>query len=299
MPALQGALALRPTEEGYGLSATLSDLEIADLKIAPGLSGPISGEATLRDGGGTFTLRSEALKVGPRTLPARIEGTQVAGDWRIRGFLGQSEFTAGLNAGEVFGQGNLRGLPLGAAVAAALGTVPGEGVVTGVVRFRFPLADPQAGEATVVAERIRVSATSGQGKDAVTETLTGSGTLDYARRELRNINVQLSGAGTWDVRGQFTRERVDLTAQFTNTTFTPVLQLVPGLAELDPSLKGTVTLSAAGTYDRPRGVLRAQDLSGAVAGLSLQVPSFTGDLPDSGAFTGGGRVRTGERSVPI
>ncbi|CAM3249905.1 translocation/assembly module TamB domain-containing protein [Deinococcus deserti] len=293
VPTLQGALALQPTEDGYGLRATLSDLEIADLKIAPGLSGPVSGEANLRDGGGTFTLRSDVLKVGPRTLRARLEGTQVSGDWRIRGFLGQSEFTAGLNAGEVFGQGNLRGLPLGAAAAAALGTVPGEGVVTGVVRFRFPLADPQAGEATVVAERIRVSATSGQGKDAVTETLMGSGTLDYARRELRSINVQLSGAGTWDVRGQFTRERVDLTAQFTNTTFTPVLQLVPGLAELDPSLKGTITLSAAGTYDRPRGVLRAQNLSGTVAGLSLQVPSFSGDLPDSGAFTGGGRVLTG------
>ncbi|MFC4425999.1 translocation/assembly module TamB domain-containing protein [Deinococcus navajonensis] len=293
LPGLQGALALRPTGEGYGVNATLSDLEIADLKIAPALSGRISGAANLREGGGTFTLISDALKLGPRTLPARLEGTQVDGDWRIRGFLGQSEFTAGLTAGEVFGQGNLRALPLGAAVGATLGTTPGEGVVTGLVRFRFPLADPLAGSATVVAERIRVSATSGEGRAAVTETLTGSGTLDYARREIRNVNVQLSGAGTWDVRGQYTRELVDLRAQFTNTTFTPVLQLIPGLAELDPSLKGTLTLSAAGTYDRPRGVLRAQNLAGAVAGLSLQVPAFAGDLPDSGAFTGSGRILTG------
>ncbi len=95
------------------------------------------------------------------------------------------------------------------------------------------------------------------------------------------------------MRGQYTRQKVDLSAQFSGTTFTPVLRLIPGLAELQPSLRGTLTLSAAGTYDRPRGLLRAQNLSGSVAGLSVQVPEFAGDLPDSGAFTGGGRVLTG------
>lgn len=313
LPGLAGTLPLRPTEEGYALNATLDDLEVADLNIAPGLSGPVSGSATLRDGGGTFTLQAPTLNIGPKVLPARLTGTQVGGDWRIGGFLGQSSFTGGLSGGEVFGQGDLRALPLGAVVAAVAGTSPGEGVVTGVARFRFPLADPLAGSATVVAERIRVStsplegtatqgaATTGRSPAAPStaapttpaETLTGTGTLDFANRELRNIDVQLSGAGTWDVRGGYTREKVDLSAQFTGTTFTPVLRLIPGLAPLDPELKGTLTVSAAGTYDRPRGVLRAQNLSGSVAGLSLNIPSFSGDLPDSGAFTGGGRVRTG------
>ncbi|WP_169737228.1 hypothetical protein, partial [Deinococcus pimensis] len=73
----------------------------------------------------------------------------------------------------------------------------------------------------VVAERIRVS--SGE------EALSGTGTLSYAARELRNVNVQLRGAGEWDVRGQFTRESVDLRASFRNTTFTPVLSLVPSV----------------------------------------------------------------------
>ncbi|UBV41617.1 translocation/assembly module TamB domain-containing protein [Deinococcus taeanensis] len=293
LPVLDGPLAVQATGEGYTARATLDDLDIRDLKVAPALAGRISGEATLRDGGGTFVLRSANLSVGPRTLPARLEGTQVGGDWRIRGFLGESDFTAGLSGGEVFGQGALRGLPVGALVAAFTGAAPGEGVVTGVVRFRFPMADPPAGTVNVVAERIRVSATSGEGAAAVTETLTGSGTLEFAARELRSVNIQLSGAGTWDVRGQYTRERVDLNARFTNTTFTPVLQLVPGLLDLQPSLKGTLVLSAAGTYDRPRGLLRAENLQGAMAGLSLRVPQFAGDLPDSGAFTAGGRVMTG------
>ncbi|PTA69043.1 translocation/assembly module TamB domain-containing protein [Deinococcus arcticus] len=293
VPALAGPLALAPTGEGYALRATVDDVELGDVVAAPALRGRVSGEATLRDGGGTFVLRSDNLILGTRTLPARLEGTQVAGDWRIRGFLGESDFTAGLSGGDVFGQGTLRALPVGAVLGAATGTVPGEGVVTGVARFRFPLADPLAGRVNVVAERIRVSASSGEGTAAVTETLTGTGTLDYAARELRGINVQLSGAGTWDVRGGYTRERVDLTAQFTNTTFTPVLRLIPGLADMEPSLKGTVTLSAAGTYDRPRAALRARTLTGTLAGLSLQIPDFSGELPDSGAFRAGGQVLTG------
>ncbi|PNY82788.1 translocation/assembly module TamB [Deinococcus koreensis] len=293
LPSLGGVLALRPTEEGYAVRAVLDELEVRDLKIAPGLSGQLSGEANLRDGGGTFVLRSAALNIGPRTLPARLEGTQVSGDWRIRGFLGESEFTAGLNGGQVFGQGSLRALPLGAVVGAVAGTTPGEGVLTGVVRFRFPLADPPSGSATLVAERIRVSATSMVDGRPQTDTLIGSGSLDFADRELRSVNVQLAGAGTWDVRGQYTRSRVDLTAQFTDTTFTPVLQLVPALADMNTSLKGSLTLSAAGTYERPRAAMRAANITGSVAGLSVQVPRFAGDLPDSGAFTAGGDVLTG------
>ncbi|MFK7602135.1 translocation/assembly module TamB domain-containing protein [Deinococcus sp. SM5_A1] len=308
-----GALALQPTGDGYNVKAVLDDLEVSNLKIAPDLSGRLSGNANLQDGGGTFVLRSEGLMVGSKTLPARLEGTLAGGSWRIRGFLGQSDFTAGLSTtgergGEVFGQGSLRALPVGALVAAFTGAAPGEGVVTGVARFRFPLADPPSGSLSVVAERIRVSATIGPspsstgpnspspsntGEAASTETLTGSGTLEYAAGELRGLNVQLTGAGTWDVRGQYTREKVDVNARFTNTTFTPVLRLIPGLSELDPSLRGSLTLSAAGTYDRPRGLLRVQNVSGSVAGLSLEIPNFTGDLPDSGAFTAGGTVLTG------
>ena len=317
LPLLENIVAVKPTDDGYTARAVLNDLDIERLKVAPGLSGKLSGEANLNDGGGTFFVKSDALKLGPKTLPVRIEGTQATGSWRLRGFLGETEFTAGLDArSEVFGQASLRALPLGALVGALTDTNPGEGVVTGLARFRFPLADPAAGRVNIVAERIRVStapatapstapttapstapttatASTPGGPVPVTETLTGNGTLDYADRELRNINVQLSGAGTWDVRGQYTREKVDLNAVFTGTTFTPVLRLLPGLAGLEPSLKGTVRLSAAGTYDRPRGLFRAEGVQGSLAGLSVQVPLFAGELPDSGAFTAGGRVLTG------
>ncbi|WP_264776904.1 translocation/assembly module TamB domain-containing protein [Deinococcus aetherius] len=293
LPTLERVVAVRPTGQGYRVRAVLDGVDVAGLKIAPGLSGRVNGEANLQDGGGTVVLSSPALRIAQKALGARVEGTLSGGDWRIRGFLGETDFFASLTGGVLSGRATLQALPLGAVAGAFAGTTVGEGVVTGVARFQLPLADPLAGNATVVAERIRVTATSGTGEGAVTETLTGTGTLDYAARELRNVNIQLGGAGTWDVRGGYTRQRVDLSAQFRDTTFTPVLRLIPGLAELTPSLKGTVTLSAAGTYDRPRGLLRAQNLVGSLAGLSLQLPTFAGDLPDSGAFTAGGRVLTG------
>ncbi|THF70541.1 translocation/assembly module TamB [Deinococcus sp. Arct2-2] len=293
VPALSSVLAVRPTDQGYNLRATLDAVELKELAIAPALSGRVSGEININDGGGTFVVRSAGLTLGPKTLPARVEGTQIGGDWRIRGFLGESDLFGGLSGGELFGNVTLKSFPVGAIVSALVGNSPGEGIVTGVARFRVPVADPLAGSATVVAERIRVSATSGEGATKVTETLLGSGTLDYAARELRNVNIQLAGAGTWDVRGAFSRSNVGLTAQFTNTTFTPVLVLVPAVADLGPSLKGTLTLTVAGTYDRPRGQVRASNLSGTLAGLSLQVPTLSGDLPDSGAFMATGRVLTG------
>ncbi len=293
LPTLEGVVAVRPTGEGYRVRAVLDGVDVAGLRIAPGLSGRVNGEATLQDGGGTVVLSSPALQIAQKALGARVEGTLSGGDWRIRGFLGETDFFASLTNGVLSGRATLQALPLGAVAGAFAGTPVGEGVVTGVARFQVPLADPLAGNATVVAERIRVTATSGMGEGAVTETLTGTGTLDYAARELRNVNIQLGGAGTWDVRGGYTRSRVDLSAQFRDTTFTPVLRLIPGLADLTPSLKGSLTLSAAGTYDRPRGLLRAQNLVGSLAGLSLQIPTLAGDLPDSGAFTAGGRVLTG------
>lgn len=305
LPALANMTAVRPTEQGYRLRALIDDFDLARLKLAPGVSGLVNGEATIRDGGGTVVITSPGLRVGQEQLGARVEGTLVGGDWRLRGFLGNSEFFAALTGGTLSGRGTLQALPVGALAGAVTGTAVGEGVVTGVARFTLPLADPLAGSATVVAERIRVTATpsvagpgpaGGAGSNTAAnapETLTGTGTLDYAGRELRNVSIQLAGAGTWDIRGGYTHKRVDLTARFADTTFTPVLRLIPGLAELTPSLRGSVTLTAAGTYERPRALLRAQNLVGSLAGLSLQVPTFSGDLPDTGAFTAGGRILTG------
>lgn len=298
-PNLQNALALKPTGEGYDLRARANALDLGKLKLLPGLSGQVSGDVQLRDGGGTLVLQGAKVRLGQKVVATRVEGNLVGGDWRLRGFISPtadqqgSEFVAGLTGGVLSGQAQLRAFPLGALAAAATGESLGEGVVTGLARFSLPMNDPMAGRVAVVAERIRVTANVQEGERTIAEELVGAGTLNYANRELNNVNIQLRGAGTWDVRGAYSRQRSDLSAVFTNTTFTPVLRLIPSLAALTPSLKGTLNVRVAGTYEQPRGLLSAQQLRGAIAGLSVDIPHFEATLPDSGELSGQGTIRTG------
>ncbi|WP_407570185.1 translocation/assembly module TamB domain-containing protein [Deinococcus altitudinis] len=337
VPQLTSLAGIQPTGEGYSLRASLNGLELSGLKVAPNLSGRVSGDAVISDGAGTFVLRSSALKLGDTVLATRIDGTLVGGDtssggnallssdWRIRGVVGNStaatsQLSGSLSGGVLSGTFQMRGLPLDAFLSAFSGTLPGRGQLTGLARFRIPLADPLAGEMNVVAERVTVSSTmlaaatdsaassgsagSGSGgsntagsssvgtaaqgdtaPQTITQTLTGSGFLRYAGRELQNVDLHLSGAGRWDVTGQYTRRAVGVTASFQNTTFTPALLFIPSLREQAPSLQGTLSLSVMGSYDRPVGTISGSNLQGALGSISLRIPALSGQLPDSGLFT--------------
>ena len=320
LPQLASFTAVRPTDQGYSLRASLSGLDLEGLKVAPNLSGRISGEAAISDGGGTFVLRSSALKVGDTVLSARVNGTLVGGDWRLRGLVGTtqaatSQLSGSLSGGVVSGTFQMSGLPLDAFLSAFSGTLPGRGALTGLARFQFPLSDPASGSLNVVAERLTVSSTSvvpapdsaatattnstgtpptpAVPQTTVTQTLAGSGFIDYSNRELRNIDLHLTGAGRWDVTGAYTHKQVGVTASFQNTTFTPVLSLIPAVRDLTPSLQGTLSLNVAGTYDRPVGNISATGLTGAISGISLSLPTLSGQLQDSGSFSAQSKLLAG------
>ncbi|GGJ82484.1 hypothetical protein GCM10008939_27970 [Deinococcus aquiradiocola] len=338
LPGLTALTGVKPTGDGYSLRANLDGLNLQGLKVAPNLSGRVSGDLAVSDGGGTFMLRSPALRLGDTVLAARLDGTLVGdgslvgrnslltSDWRIRGSLGTSSaasslLTASLSNGILAGTFQMRGLPVDAFLSAFSGVLPGQGLVTGLARFRLPVADPLAGDVNIVAERVTVTSTmlvtpaattatngkpattppasgstasgTGAAPQRVVQTLAGSGSVQYGQRELRNIDLHLSGAGRWDVTGQYTRRAVNVTAAFQNTTFTPVLLFIPSLREQSPSLQGTLSVNVAGTYDRPVGNVSGSDLSGALGSISLRIPSLSGTLPDSGLFTVQGRVQAG------
>ncbi|MDO4263219.1 MAG: translocation/assembly module TamB domain-containing protein [Deinococcus sp.] len=295
LPALTGLTALQGTGSGYNLSGTLSRVNLGELELVPDLSGTVSGELDVTDGAGQFVLRSADLNLAGEALPTRFEGVLVGQDWRIRGYLGDTDVFAGVSSGVLSGNAELQGLPLGAVANALAGQRLADGRVTGVARFEAPLADPLSGRATVVAERIRLTTLPGEegGETAESETLTGSGSLDFSNRELRSINVQLVGAGSWDIQGQYTRERVDVRANFTETTFTPLLTLIPSLAGQSPRLKGSLNVAVMGSYGQPDGTLSGRGLRGSLAGMSLEVPTLSGRLDQSGRWTLGGGVRTG------
>lgn len=298
LPALTGLTAVQPPTGGdasYSLSGTLSGVDLQQLDLVPDLRGTVSGELEIVDGAGQLVLRSADLELAGEALPARLEGLLVGGDWRIRGYLGDTDIFAGVSGGVLSGNANLQGLPVGAVANALAGQRLADGRVTGVARFEAPMSDPLAGRATVVAERIRLTTLpdEGGGSTAESETLVGTGTLDFENRELRSINVQMGGAGTWDIRGRYTRAGVDLRANFSNTTFTPLLSLVPALAEQNPRLQGSLNVALQGEYGRPTGTLTGQNLRGSFGDIGLDVPQLSAALNSASAWTLGGQLRTG------
>ena len=277
LPALSDFTVLRPTAAGYRVQVGVSSFDLAQLKLGSGIGGALSGQLTLSDGSGSFVVRSAALKLGDARFPARVDGNLAGGDWRLRGFVGNSTLFGAVTSGQLSVLAQLEALPVGNIIAGFTGKLPGNGVVTGVARIDAPLADLLSGRLNLVAERVRV--TAGQ------DTLIGSGTLDFNNRELRRLNLHLDGAGQWNVAGEFTRQKVDLQAAFTNTTFTPALAFVPSLSDLAPALKGSLTLKVGGSYERPTASLSGSNLVGSLAGVTVTLPSLQGQLANDGKFS--------------
>lgn len=255
--------------------------------------GSLSGRWRLQPGGSTFSLSLRDF--GPKDQPvqAQVRGSTLGDDWGLAGYFGSSEFTGRLRKGILSLQADLRALPVGRLISALTGELPGEGSITGIARLRLPLADPSAVVATVVAERVKVSATS---QDAagqpLTETLTGQGSLRIAEREIKNLNLNLQGAGTWQISGQYTKKNVDLQAEFDNTTFTPILRFLPAIANLQPALAGTVSLNISGSYDQPLAFLSGRRLRGSLAGNTISLPALTANLRSDGELKAAANLQT-------
>ncbi|AZI41852.1 hypothetical protein EHF33_03050 [Deinococcus psychrotolerans] len=276
-PILSSYTVLKPSEAGYRIQVGVSNFDLAQLKLAQGISGAISGQLILSADSGSFAVSSKALKLGNASFPARIDGTLAGGDWRLRGYVGSSTLFGAVTNGQLSVRSQLEALPLGNIISGFTGKLPGNGIVTGIARLDAPLSDVLSGSLNVVAERVRVT--------AGTDTLIGSGTIDFRNRELRQFNLQLDGAGQWRVSGEYTRQKVNLQAAFINTTFTPVLAFVPSLSGVAPALKGSLTLNVGGTYEQPTATLSGSNLLGSVSGISVQVPSLSGQLGNDGQFT--------------
>ncbi|AFZ69159.1 hypothetical protein Deipe_3733 [Deinococcus peraridilitoris DSM 19664] len=298
-------LGLQPSGEGYRVDARLEGLDLQALQIAELLQGRASGTATLSDGGSTFVLRVPDLRVAGEDLPVRLEGTSFGTEWRVRGFAGDSQLFGSVTGGVLNGRLQLTTLPVGAILSALSGPLPGQSTVSGLARFTLPLADPLAGRIDVVAERIRVSAGN--------ESLTGTGTLAYTARELRNVDIRLRGAGEVDVQGEFSRARVDLRATVRNTSFTPFLAIVPGVRGAQPTLRGDLQARVAGTYEVPEARLTGGALSGSasnvrftLSGLNASLSSgqlqantslrLEGDVAAGGVITASGQLAQGQLS---
>ena len=274
VPALS-AVGLSQSENGYQVRATLDsvnlkNIKLRGLKLPEYLEGRVSGGATFAESVSTFALRSEALTLAGEELPARLEGTFSGGNLRLRGSFGDSSVVGNVTNGQLSARVELVKTPLHAIIGAFSGPLPGKSYATGAVRYRGRLDNLLGGQLEAVAENLSVEGGS--------QALRGSGQLEYARGILKIPNISLSGAGKVQIRGEYSPEKVDFTADFVDASFTPLLKLIPALKSLEPSLKGTVQVRVGGSFEQPSAVVKTQNLEGSFAGIAVKSSDLSGEL---------------------
>jgi hypothetical protein len=273
IPGISG-LGFNASDNGYAFQAKLDSVSLRDLKglpLPPYLEGKVSGSANITQGVSSFNLRTDKLTLAGEELPARLEGTFSEGNWRLRGGVGDSTLVGNITDGLLNVRFDLQQAPLHALVGAYSGPLPGRASATGIARYRGRLDDLLGGQAQAVAERLTLSSSDGK-------TLKGTGQLEYQNGIVRIPSIDLGGAGRWHIEGEYSPEKADLKANFTDTTFTPVLALIPALKDLKPSLRGSLNMQVGGTFDAPQITLEGKNIQGQLSGLDFSVPRISGGL---------------------
>ncbi|GGJ18347.1 translocation/assembly module TamB domain-containing protein [Deinococcus roseus] len=285
VPALEN-LGIAPSDEGYLVTVSASAFPLEKLGVLPYAKGHIYGTASLTGDTSTVNLRVPDLSLpggtppeleianldptatpateAPRTvLSARLDGTFSGGDARLRGSIGDTTFVASSTSGVLVGTFDFRNTPLHALIGAYTDALPGQALLTGTGRIDGKLSELDKLRLSVVAENIKVTSAG--------QTLMGQGQFSLEQGALTIPGIQLTGAGSLLIQGVYAPDQVNLSANFKDTTFTPLLALVPALKDYKPSLKGNLSLKAMGDYGQPTIQVQGNGLQGELAGLGIQM----------------------------
>jgi len=225
--------------------AELASVALEDLPwlhpVVPYLSGRVSGAVGYREGNLAVTLQAPSLRVvgDEAPLPMHLEGTWKGGEAKGELRLGKSTAQLTLNRDQLGGHVQAVNFPLHWLLSAWAGELKGQAFWTGRASFRYHFLDPWASQGLLVGERLRFEG----GGDA----LVGQAVLRYEKERLDIDKLALSGKGTWRGEGYWSRkEGSRLKLDLQDTTFTPVLQVIPTLKPFAPEGSGTLRLSSDG-----------------------------------------------------
>ena len=189
--------------------------------------------------------------------------------------FGDSDVQGSYDGETLSGSLDLRNAPLHALLGAAVGALPGTALVTGKARYDIPIKDPLAGEVRAAFEKLEI----GEGQDALIGA--ASATFIKGNLELDSLRLRSKNGGEWIGSGRYSKNLVNLKLGFSNTSFTPVLELIPSLRGLSPEASGTLNLELKGEYGKPDAILNVENFKGRLAGVRLNAKQLTGKLENS------------------
>lgn len=302
-PFLQPYTKTAPGDLGYTLRARLDTVKLEDIDalhaVAPGVTGRAIGVVQITDGIGNFQLSVPELSLpdlnsNPANrvrLGLRITGTAAGSNLRYNGRLvglpsdapsaslqpnfdgyGESLFSGSTDGERASGLIEMRRAPLHSLIGSVFGALPGRAVATGIARYDIPFKNFAQSEIRVALERLEIE---GGG-----DKLVGFAAANFKNGNLTLDQLDLRGKGRWTGAGRYTRDGVDLKLNFENTSFTPVLALIPNLREYNPDASGTVSLELSGSYALPDARLTVSGFKGRLSGIALSAPSLSGSLKD-------------------
>jgi hypothetical protein len=317
--------------EGPVAQATLKEVLIQELPLlsdrVPFLRGRVTGRASYRPERLELVLQSQGLEVSseedpldidslerrtrqerrglPFKLAARYQGGGVEGDLE----LGNSQASVRRMGDELDVQVRAQAFPLHWLVSAWAGTLDGEATWTGEANLRYNLKDFWKSRGTLIGQALRFSSSK--------ESLQGQAVFRFADERLYVERLQLDGAGSWRGEGYLGRRGSDFELRLENTTFTPVLQVIPQLRPYVPEGSGTVLLAVRDEQlsldledfkfklgpvaaETPRARLRIGQSAQAEGKLRLTAPyPAEADLSGSGSLSGFTINARGQANLPL
>jgi hypothetical protein len=294
----------RLAQEGLRARAGFSNLALEEVpqisSRLPFIAGRATGSLDYSQGQLEFNLQSPAVRVRGDDLALAIrakgsfsngllqaelsfERTATQGALGENGVLGSNRTTARvkLENGILTGEASAASFPLHWLFSTWAGDLAGQAFWTGQTTFSLNTRNLWASRGIWVGEYLRFQ---GGG-----DTLVGTAALRFERERLYIDQLALTGKGTWSGSGYYGRKGSNLRLNLENTSFTPVLQVIPNLKPLTPEGSGTVRLASNGQVfdltlenfnfrlgpvraETPRAVLRVGETASAEGRLKLTAP---------------------------
>jgi hypothetical protein len=308
LPALEAYTHSAPDSNPYSITASLDTVKLEEIAVvhqfAPNAKGRIYGGLQIVDGITTFLISvpdltlpstTDSNAAGETHVRLQVSGSAADSSIRFKGTLGSSrqpvqsetetalklnsygdsDFQGSYDGENITGNLDLRNAPFHALLGSVFGALPGTALVTGIARYDIPIKNPLLGNVKASFEKLEI----GEGQDALIGA--ASAVFSKGNLELDSLRLRSKNGGEWLGSGRYSKNLVNLKLGFSNTSFTPVLDLLPTLRGLNPEASGTLNLELKGEYGKPDATLNVENFKGRLAGVRLNAKQLNGTLQNN------------------